>query len=134
MRCGGSRGPSNRTSEGDRGNVAVSTARIRGTHTLPAPALADRRLELLSDQERIVLNDIERELGANDPELAQHLSAETSTADNRLWRYWLAGSILGLLMLISIAADLPVLMLILTLAGAGTATVGYLRRRKRTSE
>lgn len=84
---------------------------------------------MLSDRERIVLNDIERELGANDPELAQRLSGDAS-AGRTLWRYWLASGVLGMLLLISIGADLPVLTMILAMTVAGVATAAYHHRRK----
>lgn len=95
-----------------------------------ARAVVDRRFEVLSDRERIVLKDIERELGANDPELARRLSEEAAETESKLWRFWLAGGVVAMLLLISLGADLPVLTLLLGLAAIGVAATGYRRWRK----
>lgn len=87
---------------------------------------------MLSDRERLKLNDIERELGENDPELAQRLSQE-SPPDRLLWRYWLASAVACMLLLICIGADAPIAALVFLMVIVGTGTAGYLHHRKRRS-
>lgn len=85
---------------------------------------------MLSDRERIVLNDIERTLGDEDPELAERLTSTGKGAATHHWRYWLAVAVLGLLILISLGADMPIATLVLTMALSGVLVTAYFRTRR----
>lgn len=82
---------------------------------------------MLSDRERIVLNDIERQLGDEDPELAERLKAAEQSNAAPHWRYWIAAAVLGLLLLISLGADMPIATLVLAMALSGVIAMGYFR-------
>ena len=87
-------------------------------------------VDVLSDRERIVLDDIERKLGDEDPELAERLTGAGSGESTPHWRYWVAAAVLGLFILISIGADMPIATLALTMALSGVVAVGYFRTRR----
>ena len=89
---------------------------------------------MLSDRERSVLQDIESRLDAEDPELAERLAENTPAKRKSTMRYWLAMAILGLLLLISIGAELPIVTLVLSMAICGVLTHLYLRSRRSRSE
>lgn len=85
---------------------------------------------MLSDRERIVLDDIERKLGDEDPELAERLTGTGNSDATPHWRYWIAAAVLGLFILISIGADMPIATLALTVALSGVIAAGYFRTRR----
>lgn len=83
---------------------------------------------MLSDRERSALDDIERRLGDEDPELAERLTGSDGVTPAR--RYWVAAAVLGLFILISIGVDMPIATLALTMALAGVVVVGYVRNSR----
>lgn len=85
---------------------------------------------MLSDRERIALNDIERQLGDEDPELAERLTGTDQNSTTPHWRYWGAAAVLGLLLLISLGADMPIATLVLTMALSGLVAMAYFRSRR----
>lgn len=85
---------------------------------------------MLSDRERIVLDDIERQLGDEDPELAERLTGTGNDGATPHWRYWVATAVLGLFLLISIGADMPIATLALVMALSGVVAMGYFRTRR----
>lgn len=85
---------------------------------------------MLSDREQVALDDIERNLGDEDPELAQRLTGTGSGDATSHWHYWVAAAVLGLFVLISIGADMPVATLVLTMSLSGVIAVGYFRTRR----
>lgn len=85
---------------------------------------------MLSDRERSVLKDIESRLDAEDPELAEQL-ADTNARRGRSVRFhWLVGAIIGLLLLISIGAQLPIVTLVLSVGMCALLTHVYVRSRR----
>ena len=88
---------------------------------------------MLNERERSALNEIENRLDAEDPELAQRL-AEGDPRPSRSRFYWIFAAVIGLLLLISIGAQLPVVTLVLCMGMCGLLAHWYLRSRRSRRE
>jgi|GEM_PF-5807639 len=85
---------------------------------------------MLNERERSVLNEIENRLDAEDPELAQRLAEGDPRPSSSGVSYWIFAAVIGLLLLISIGAQLPIVTLVLSMGMCGLLTHWYLRSRR----
>lgn len=89
---------------------------------------------MLSERERLVLNDIERRIESEDPDMVRRFAGSTWQLDHhrkpREQRPYIAAVITSLaLMLISIAAGAPIPTLLMVMASGLTFGLWYLRCR-----